>query len=332
MLPWFQNNKPLYLAPMAGVTDSVFRRLCKEQGADVLVSEFVSADGILHRNRHTRDMLYFQNCERPLGVQLFGADPERMAEAAKAVADWVQPDFIDLNFGCPVNKVVCKHGGSALLRDCPLMGRVAAAVVKSMSSLPVTAKIRIGWGPQSINAKISAKILETEGIQAIAVHGRTKEQGYAGFADWNVIAEVAESVSVPVIGNGDLRAVEDIAKRFATTKVRGLMIGRAAMTSPWLFRQAKHYLQTGEIVAEPSVEERWAHVLRHCRTTVEESGHERFAMTAMRARLMAYSKGMPSGRLLRGQLQQIQAVSQLEELAQRHIRMLAAAAEQPVWV
>jgi len=126
--------------------------------------------------------------------------------------------------------------------------------------------------------------------------------------------------------------VEDIAKRFATTKVRGLMIGRAAMTSPWLFRQAKHYLQTGEIVAEPSVEERWAHVLRHCRTTVEESGHERFAMTAMRARLMAYSKGMPSGRLLRGQLQQIQAVSQLEELAQRHIRMLAAAAEQPVWV
>jgi tRNA-dihydrouridine synthase B len=332
MLPWFQNNKPLYLAPMAGVTDSVFRRLCKEQGADVLVTEFVSADGILHRNKHTRDMLFFQNCERPLGVQLFGADPDRMAEAAKAVADWVHPDFIDLNFGCPVNKVVCKHGGSALLRDCPLLGRVAAAVVKSMSSLPVTAKIRIGWGPQSINAKISAKILEQEGIRAIAVHGRTKEQGYAGFADWNVIAEVAETVSVPVIGNGDLRTVEDIVARFATTKVRGLMIGRAAMTSPWIFHQAKQYLRTGEIVPEPSVEERWAHVLRHCRIAVEESGHERFAMTAMRTRLMAYSKGMPGGRMLRGQLQQIQAVSQLEELAERHVRTLAMPAEESVLV
>jgi tRNA-dihydrouridine synthase B len=323
MLPWFQNQKPLYLAPMAGVTDSVFRRMCKEQGADVLVSEFVSADGILHRNQHTREMLAFQEVERPLGVQLFGADPERMAEAAKAVVDWVNPDFIDLNFGCPVNKVVCKHGGSALLKDCPLLARVAAAVVKAMNPLPVTAKIRIGWGPQSINATATAKILEQEGIRAIAVHGRTKEQGYAGEANWSVIAAVAEEVSIPVVGNGDLRSVEEIVQRFATTKVRGVMIGRAAMTSPWLFQQAKHFLEAGEIIPEPSIEERWRHILRHCRIAVAESGRQRMTMTAMRARLMAYSKGMPGGRLLRGQIQQVASIAQLEEIAERHLECLA---------
>jgi tRNA-dihydrouridine synthase B len=322
MLPWFQNQKPLYLAPMAGVTDSIFRRLCKEQGADVLVTEFVSADGILHRNQHTREMLDFQVSERPLGVQLFGADPERIAEAAKAVADWVKPDFIDLNFGCPVNKVVCKQGGSALLKDCPLLARVTSAVVKAVNPLPVTAKIRIGWERQSINATTTARILEQEGVQAVAVHGRTKEQGYSGEADWNVIAEVAEQISIPTIGNGDLRTVDDIVQKFATTKVRGVMIGRAAMTDPWLFQQAKRFLEADEILPEPSVEERWTHILRHCRIAVEESTHEKLTMTAMRSRLMAYSKRMPGGRMLRGQLQQVQSVMQLEEIAQQHLKLL----------
>ena len=235
MLPWFDHMRPLYLAPMAGVTDSVFRRLCKEQGADVLVTEFVSADGILHRNEHTRQMLDFREEERPLGVQLFGADPYRMAEAAKSVMDWVEPDFIDLNFGCPVNKVVSKHGGSALLRDCPLLERVASAVVKAVGPRPVTAKIRLGWSSETINATTTATILEQLGIAAVAVHGRTKEQGYSGVADWEAIAQVAETVSIPVIGNGDLGDVEEIVLRLQSTKVRGLMIGRAAMTSPGYF-------------------------------------------------------------------------------------------------
>src|SRR3984957_11419508 len=234
MLFWFHNLRPLYLAPMAGVTDSVFRRLCKEQGADVLVTEFVSADGILHRNDRTQEMISFRAEERPVGVQLFGADPQRMAEAAKSVVNWVQPDFIDLNFGCPVNKVVSKHGGSALLRDCPLLERVASAVVKAVAPLPVTAKIRLGWDSESINATTTATILEQAGVAAVAVHGRTKEQGYSGAADWEAIARVAETVSIPVVGNGDLGEVDEIILRLRSTKVRGLIFARAAMGSPAL--------------------------------------------------------------------------------------------------
>jgi tRNA-dihydrouridine synthase B len=322
MLPWFDNMRPLYLAPMAGVTNSVFRRLCKEQGADVLVTEFVSADGILHRNEHTREMLSFRSEERPVGVQLFGADPLRMAEAAKSVRDWVQPDFIDLNFGCPVNKVVSKHGGSALLRDCPLLERVALAVVKAVDPLPVTAKIRLGWNAETINATITATILEQTGIAAVAVHGRTKEQGYSGIADWEAIAQVAETVSIPVVGNGDLGNVDEIVLRLRSTKVRGLMIGRAAMTSPWLFRQAKHFLQTGEFFADPSIEERWSHILRHCRMAVAEGDTEKSTMAAMRGRLMAYSKGMPGGRGLRAELQQVSSVAQVKAISDRHLDWL----------
>jgi tRNA-dihydrouridine synthase B len=309
---------------MAGVTDSVFRRLCKEFGADVLVTEFVSSDGILHRNERTREMLDFRVEERPVGVQLFGADPQRMAEAAKSVRDWVQPDFIDLNFGCPVNKVVSKHGGSALLRDCPLLERVATAVVKAVYPLPVTAKIRIGWSSETINATTTATILEQVGIAAVAVHGRTKEQGYSGIADWEVIADVAEMVSIPVVGNGDLAEVDEIVRRLRSTKVRGLMIGRAAMTSPWLFRQVKHFFRAGEFLAAPSIEERWNHILRHCRMAMAETDSERHAMAAMRGRLMAYSKGMPGGRTLRGELQQVSSVAQLEAISERHLEEVAS--------
>lgn len=322
MLPWFTNALPLYLAPMAGVTDSVFRRLCKEQGADVMVTEFVSADGILHRNQRTREMVSFHAEERPVGVQLFGADPGRMAEAARSVIEWVQPDFIDLNFGCPVNKVVSRQGGSALLKDCPLLERVAAAVVNAVAPFPVTAKIRLGWSSETINARTTARILEQTGVMAVAIHGRTKEQGYSGVADWDTIADVAKTVSIPVIGNGDLGEIDEIASRLKSTQVRGFMIGRAAMTSPWLFRRAKHFLRTGERLPNPSIQERWTHVIRHCRNATIESDSERHTMAAMRGRLMAYSKGMPGGRLLRSELQQVVEVGDVEAIAERHIRWL----------
>src|SRR5213594_2722561 len=212
-LPWFQNRFPLYLAPMAGVSDKIFRQLCKEYGADVLVTEFVSAEGVFRRNERTREYLKFDEIERPIGVQLFGADAEHMAEAARQVIDWVRPDFIDLNFGCPVNKVVAKNGGSALLKDFPTLAAVAAAVVRAVAPLPVTAKIRIGWDADSINAVRVAKILVEQGIAAITVHGRTRAQGYAGAADWDVIGEVSAAVPIPVIGNGDLSSAADVANR-----------------------------------------------------------------------------------------------------------------------
>ena len=320
MLPWFRSTEiPLYLAPMAGVTDSVFRRLCKEQGADVVVTEFVSADGILHRNQRTREMIAFRPEERPVGVQLFGADPEKMAEAARAVVDWVQPDFVDLNFGCPVNKVVSRHGGSALLRDCPLLQKVSSHVVRALDPVPVTAKIRLGWDASSINAVQTARILEGSGICALAVHGRTKEQGYSDSADWDQIAHVAEAVTIPVIGNGDLRTVAEVSARLAQTKVRGVMLGRAVMTNPWLFRQIRLFLNSSELVPEPSLTERWSHLLRHCRLAVQENGSERFVISSMRSRLMAYSKGMPDGRSLREAFQKVTSIAEIETIASRHL-------------
>jgi len=238
MLPWFSNGKfPLYLAPMAGVSDKIFRQLCKERGADVLVTEFVSSEGVFRRNARTRGYLDFDEMERPVGVQLFGGSAEHMAEAARQVVEWVQPDFIDLNFGCPVNKVVAKNGGSALLKDCPTLGRVAEAVVRAVAPLPVTAKIRTGWDDHTINATSVAQLLESLGVAALAVHGRTRAQGYSGAADWDVIAQVAAAVSIPVIGNGDLFNAADVAQRKAESGIAGAMIGRAAMSSPrWELR------------------------------------------------------------------------------------------------
>ena len=314
MLPWFQDRFPLYLAPMAGVTDKVFRGLCKEQGADVVVSEFVSAEGIFRKNARTMEYLDFAPAERPLGVQLFGADPDHLGEAARMVRDWVQPDFLDLNFGCPVNKVVARNGGSALLKDLPLMQRIARAVVQAAAPCPVTAKIRIGWSREEVNALTTARILEEAGIQALAVHGRTKDMGYSGEADWSVIGAVAQAVRIPVIGNGDIHSAHDAARRKRETSVAGLMVGRGAMSNPWIFHEIKCYLATGEVPPPRALAEQWAFIRRHCVLAIAARGAERPALHSLRARLMAYTHGMPRAKTLRSQFAKVESLAQLDDI------------------
>ena len=303
---------------MAGVTDRIFREICKELGADVMVTEFVSAEGIMQADERTRKYTEFSDGQRPVGVQLFGADGERMGEAARKIIDWKRPDFIDINFGCPVNKVVARNGGSSLLRDCPTLATVASGVARAVGAeVPVTAKIRIGWDENSVNAVEVAKILEDCGMQAIAVHGRTRAQGYGGEADWEVIDAVARAVRIPVIGNGDITCGADLVRRKRETAVSGVMIGRAAMQNPWVFREAKHFLETGKILPEVGMEERWELVIRHCRLAVEsrKNGTEKQTLTAMRSRLVAYCKGFPGAKELRQKLCQVGSIAEVEDLA-----------------
>ena len=306
-------EKPaLFLAPMAGVTNSVFRRICKARGADVLTTEFVSAEGIMHRNERTEHYVDFQPEEQPLGVQLFGAEPSQLARGAQAVVDWKQPDFIDINFGCPVNKVVCKNGGSALLRDGTLLAAIASAVVRAVAPLPVTAKIRTGWDAQSVNAVDNARYLEDAGIKRITVHGRTRAQGYSGEADWDVIAAVAEAVQIPVIGNGDINSAEVAVRQWAHAPVSGLMIGRAAMTSPWIFQELAAAFRGENAPPAPSLSDRWDLIEDHCRQELGRWRKTEKGMHAMRSRLMAYSRGLHSSRELR---RRFGAVETLDELA-----------------
>ena len=341
MLPWFQNDQfPLYLAPMAGVTDLIFRKICKEMGADVMTTEFVSAEGIIQADKRTRKYTEFDEEQRPIGVQLFGADGKRMAEAAHKIIDWKQPDFIDLNFGCPVKKVVSKNGGSSLLRDCPLLAEVAETVSSSVGHrVPVTAKIRIGWDASSINAPEIFQLLEDNGIQAIAVHGRTRAQGYSGEADWNTIDACARAVKIPVIGNGDITNCEDVLKRKDETAIKGVMIGRAAMSSPWVFREMRAALENKNYISqqndsphpasnplEMSLTDRWNLIIRHVRLSIEwgRYGNELQTLRSMRSRLMAYSKGFPSGKSLRIQFCQVSSLSELEDIANDHINHLTS--------
>lgn len=307
---------------MAGVTDFVFRSLCRELGADVMVTEFVSADGILQQDQRTRRYTLFSDQQRPVGVQLFGADPERLGEAARKVIDWKQPDFIDINFGCPVKKVVARNGGSSLLKDCPLLVSVAEGIVRAVGGqVPVTAKMRIGWDQNHINAVEVCRRLEEAGVRSVAVHGRTRAQGYSGEANWDVIGECAAAVSIPVIGNGDLNEPGQIRRRIAESGVAGAMIGRAAMQNPWIFASAKACLEGRTEPDEPGDRERWDLILRHVRLSIEwgRYGDERCTLQSMRSRLMAYSRGLRRGKQLRVRFSSVASVSELEDIAAAHL-------------
>ena len=315
-LTWFQGGiPPLYLAPMAGVTDFVFRQICKEAGADVMLTEFVSAEGILKADKRTRHYTEFTDSQRPLGIQLFGSDGKSLGEAAKKMVEEKQPDFIDLNFGCPVNKVVAKNGGSALLRDCPLLIKVVKEVIKAVQyQVPVTAKIRIGWDYNSINAQEICKILEDLGIEAIAIHGRTRSQGYRGKANWEVIANCVSQVSIPIIGNGDLNSAQEVKSRIEETGVKGVMLGRGVLGNPWLFAEIKNTLAKKEY-SPPSLEERFHLMMKHCEKTLAwgKYGDERHTMMKMRGRLSAYCRGFVGAKRLRESLCQASSFAFVKE-------------------
>jgi len=308
----------LFLAPMAGVTNSVFRRICQARGAEVLTTEFVSAEGVLRRNERTEHYVDFTPGERPLGVQLFGAEPDHLARGAAAVVDWKHPDFIDLNFGCPVNKVVCKNGGSALLRDGSSLTAIAAAVVRAVAPLPVTAKIRTGWDASSINAADNARRLEDAGIRRLTVHGRTRAQGYSGEADWEVIAGVADAVQIPVIGNGDITGAASAQRAWARAGVSGLMIGRAAMTSPWVFQEILASFRGEDAPPAPTLADRWDLIEDHCRQELERWRLPQKGMHALRSRLMAYSRGLPASRELRRRFGAVESLEGLATIRQWH--------------
>ena len=318
MLPWFENGRfPLYLAPMAGFTDSVFRRLCREEGADVLVTEFVLADAILFGHARAWEAVAFTTEERPVGVQIFGSSPENMAAAARLIVDRVRPDFVDLNFGCPAPKVTQRMAGCALLRDLPLMGRITGAVRRALADTPLTAKIRIGWDAHSVVAVDAAKVLEEAGIEALAVHGRTRVQGYRGGADWQAIEAVASAVKIPVIGNGSIDGSEASRRLLARSGTRGAMVGRAALGNPWVFSEIKQSLKAGEPPPAPSVEERMRVLVRYAALLQARPNTRRDPdnIRWMSPRLKAFAKDMPGASRFRRQIDSLRTMEDLGALA-----------------
>ncbi|UCF79909.1 MAG: tRNA dihydrouridine synthase DusB [Candidatus Eiseniibacteriota bacterium] len=304
-------DSKLVLAPMAGIADSSFRLICKEKGASLAYTEMVSADGLVRGNDRTMALLSFSEAERPLAVQLFGSDPRTMAAAAKRAAA-LSPDLIDLNFGCPARKVVGRQAGCALLNNLALLRQIASAVVSSVS-VPVTAKIRSGWDPRSVNAGRVSQMLQDCGVKAVAVHARSRAEKFGGRADWGVIARVKSSVDIPVIGNGDVTGPEDAARMLEETGCDAVMIGRGALGNPWVFSRSRHFLSTGELLPLPSTSERLEQLLRHMALVRQKSDSEHLVV-AMRKHVGWYTKGLPGSSKLRQKANRAVSWSQMRQL------------------
>ncbi len=323
-LPWFKDNAfPLYLAPMARYTDTVYRQLCKRHGADVMVTEFVMADSLLYGGADAWRTVDFTDGQRPMGVQIFGSSAERMAKAARLIEERMRPDFIDINCGCPADRVTDQNAGSSLLRDPAQLARIAETVIQAIPATPVTVKIRLGWDAQSIVALEVGRRLQDVGIQALTVHGRTKEQGYSGEACWQSINEVAAALEIPVVGNGDIRCCEDVKRIRETSPVAGVMIGRGALGYPWIFGEIKHYLRHGTIPPPPPASIRWQTMLDYARLLLEGPFQHKSPddIRWMRPRLKALTKDMKGGKKLRLAIDTLSSLSGLETLAREQIEI-----------
>lgn len=306
----------LILAPMAGVTDLPFRMLCKEQGCGLLYTEMVSAKAILYKNRNTRELLKVREEERPIAVQLFGSDPDIVSDMAAQIEDGPY-DIIDINMGCPVPKVVNNGEGSALMKNPKLVEAILSAMVKKLKK-PVTVKFRKGFDDDHVNAVEIAKIAESCGVSAVAVHGRTREQYYSGKADWNIIRQVKEAVKIPVIGNGDIWKPEDAKRMLEETGCDGLMLARGVQGNPWLFSRINHYLDTGELLPEPDRAEISRMILRHARLQIELKG-EVLGMKEMRKHIAWYTAGLPHSAGIRRECNQVETLPELEALLQEKL-------------
>ncbi|NLA57795.1 MAG: tRNA dihydrouridine synthase DusB [Firmicutes bacterium] len=304
-------ENPVALSPMAGVTNSIFRRICKAMGAGLVITEMVSSKGLLYNNRRTEELLAFSEEERPIAIQLFGSEPETMGKAARMVAA-LEPDLIDINMGCPTPKIVKNGDGAALMRDPDLAARVVESVAANVSC-PVTVKMRRGWDENSPTAAEIAPLLVKAGAQGLTIHGRYREQFYRGKADWDCIAAVKAAVDVPVWGNGDVDSPDAALKMLQETGCDGVMIGRSALGNPWIFREVSHYLRWREYLPKPSLRERLDLALAHLEKEVAVLG-ELAGVRKMRSQLAWYTKGFPQAAAVRQRLNQAKSVAEVREI------------------
>jgi len=313
---------PLLLAPMEDVSDPPFRAVCKDNGADLMFSEFISSEGLIRDAMKSKMKLDFSEEERPFGIQIFGGDEEAMAMSAK-ICETVNPDLVDINFGCPVKKVVNKGAGAGVLKDIDLMARLTDAVVRS-TSLPVTIKTRLGWDENSKNIEEVAERLQDIGIKAISIHGRTRAQLYKGEADWTLIARVKENprIQIPVFGNGDIDSPEKALEYKNRYGVDGIMIGRASIGYPWIFNEIKHFLKTGEHLPAPTIEQRIGVIRKHLHRSVEWKNPV-VGVNEMRRHYANYLKGLPNIKEFRQQLVLAKPVEEIEGFLSKIIETYA---------
>ncbi|MCC3866063.1 tRNA dihydrouridine synthase DusB [Terrisporobacter petrolearius] len=318
-----QLNNKVFLSPMAGVTDLPFRLICKEKGCGMLYTEMINAKALCYDDENTKKMLKIEDEEHPIAVQIFGSEPEFMGKAA-AIMNEYPNEILDINMGCPAPKVIKNGDGSALMRNPKLASEVLSSVVKN-SKKPVTLKIRKGWDNDSVNAVEIAKIAEQCGISALAIHGRTREQFYSGKADWDIIEQIKQTINIPVIGNGDVFEVEDAVNMLEKTKCDAIMIGRGAQGNPWIFKRINHYMETGEILPEPTLEERITTAIKHMNLAVAEHG-EYVAVREMRKHIGWYLKGLKNSAKYRDQINKItdykEVIAMLEEYMEHSLTQI----------